>query len=286
MAVLIITCPCALGLAVPAVQVIASGRLMRRGVLLKSATALERLAGVDTVVLDKTGTLTEGRPVLVDAGAVPPDALAQAAASPAPAAIRSPARSAGPPPGCRSPKGCARCRAAASRSPRRRARSASAGAAGRWRTRRGRRTGGPRAGALAGPAGPAPVRLGFTDPLRADAAQVVAALRDRGLAVELLSGDREPGGRGRRAARHRGLARRGVAGGEGRPPEALLARGRRVLMVGDGLNDAPALAAATVSLSPATAVDISQTAADAVFQGGRLAPMLEALDVAPAPSAW
>jgi Cu2+-exporting ATPase len=125
------------------------------------------------------------------------------------------------------------------------------------------------------------VRFAFADRLRADAAEVVAGVRNRGLEVELLSGDRASAVEA--AARAAGIARWRA----GCRPEdkcerlaELAGEGRRVLMVGDGLNDAPALAAAHVSLSPSSAADISQTAADAVFQGGSLAAVPAVLDVA------
>jgi Cu2+-exporting ATPase len=273
-AVLIITCPCALALAVPVVQVLASGRLMRQGILLKTATALERFADVDTVVFDKTGTLTLGKPVLQRDGGWSEADLALAASL-----------------------------ALASRHPLARALAAECPAATladgvREQPGRGMEAGGVRLGSRAfvgvaddgsaeGPelwlsrANAAPIRFAFVDELRPDAIKVVAALRRRGLAVELLSGDREP--TVRRVAGQLKLD----AWRAGCTPAAKVARldelraeGRRVLMVGDGLNDAPALAAASVSMSPSTAVDVSQTAADVVFQGHRLMPVAEALDVA------
>ena len=125
-----------------------------------------------------------------------------------------------------------------------------------------------------------PVRFAFDDPLRADAAQVIRDLRARGLAVELLSGDPR---RQAAVAAELGIKswRAGCSPADKTARlEALAAAGRRVLMVGDGLNDAPALAAAHVSASPSTAIDLSQTAADAVFQGERLQPVIELLDVA------
>jgi Cu2+-exporting ATPase len=127
----------------------------------------------------------------------------------------------------------------------------------------------------------APVRFAFDDSPRADAVPVIRELRARGLDVELLSGDRAPSVAA--VAADLGID----AWRAGCTPidkiarlEALAAAGRRVLMVGDGLNDAPALAAAHVSASPSTAIDLSQTAADAVFQGERLRPVIELLDVA------
>ena len=254
-AVLIVTCPCALGLAVPAVQVIASGRLMRRGTFLKSATALERFADVDTVVFDKTGTLTEGRLELIREG-IDPVALEAAAslakASRHPLARAIAATRAGAPalsgveevPGC----GLRICRAD-----------------GEWRLGRrdwatrasGRRAPGCRA--LAQPTGRGaralPASRIACGPTRAS---VIAELKRRGLDVRLLSGDRATTVREvAQRARDRALA----GGGDPEREGAARSRrwrgeGRRVLMVGDGLNDAPALAAAHVSLSPATAADV------------------------------
>ncbi len=278
-AVLIVTCPCALGLAVPAVQVAAVGRLLKKGVLVKSGDGLERLAQVDTVVFDKTGTLTQGRPELANRSDLTESELGLAAAIAA---------------ASRHPLARALCRAAGEVEPLKAEVREEPGLGlaaildGRD-VRLGSRTwcgvevtenDAPESELWLAVPGRAPVRFAFRDALRADAAALVAWLKARGLAVELLSGDREAVAR--EVALTLGIERWAAA----RKPadkiarlEALAAEGRKVLMVGDGLNDAPALAAAFVSASPAQAADISQTAADFVIQGEGLSPLAEALRV-------
>ena len=269
-AVLIITCPCALALAVPVVQVIATGRLFAGGVLLKSPTALERLAGIDTVVFDKTGTLTEPTLALV-ADNIDADALrvaASLAASSRHPLARALLAAAGPVP----PAGhvvehpgeglsagavrlgsrafCGDPDATLSREPE------------LWLNRPGH-----------------PLHcFRFREALRADAIATVQRIIALGPHVRLLSGDHADAVAPIAAAL--GIAEWRAACSPVQKVaeiEALAATGRKVLMIGDGLNDSACLAAAHVSASPATAADISQTIADVVFQGDRLAPVLDVI---------
>jgi P-type Cu2+ transporter len=271
-AVLIITCPCALGLAVPVAQVVAAGALMKRGILIKDGSALERLAEADSACFDKTGTLTLGRPVAEDlplADEEKPVALALARASTHPIARALAAALQG--------EGV---QAAAVEDLKE---VAGQGVSARWNgieARLGRpdwlniigvdEDGLVTAFAI-GAAEPRLLR--FSDRLRPDAAQAIGDLRALGIGSEILSGDRP------RAvlpvASELGLAARAGMTPQGKLAhiEALRASGAKVLMVGDGLNDGPALAAGHVSLAPASASDVGQTAADAVFLGDSLAPV-------------
>ncbi len=277
-AVLIITCPCALSLAIPAVQVGASGALFRAGIVLNSGDAVERLAEVDTVVFDKTGTLTLPEPRVVNAGAIDRDLLQKAArlalssrhplatALAREAAMKTPYEGAVEEPG----QGV---RAMIDGSEARLGSAAFCGFANVAAM--------PGASLIVFSHGGRVAPIAIAQKLRPDALEVVQALCARGLDLRILSGDRNEAV----APVARAL---GITYWQGAltPAEktvfldALKGEGRRVLMVGDGLNDAPSLAAAHVSLSPVTAADLTQAQADAVFLGERLRPVLEALTVA------
>lgn len=277
-AVLIITCPCAMALVVPAVQVVATGRLFKDGVLVKSGDALERLATARTAVFDKTGTLTEGRARLLNADQISADGLETAARlarlSRHPLS-RAVSDAAGEGPVCKGFEdsaggglsGLVNGRAARFGSAEWLGLPASAGDAAQE--------------AWLAVEGEAPVRFIFADTLRADAAQAVSGLKAQGFEAELLSGDRE--GPVAEAAKALGLDRwRSALKPQEKIAriEALKAEGAAPLMVGDGVNDAPALAAAHVSVSMGSAAEISRSAADLVIQGDRLSALPRAFDVA------
>lgn len=303
-AVLIVTCPCALSLATPVAMLTAAGALARQGVLVRNLQGLEALAAVDTVVFDKTGTLTQDG--IRIAGVHPAPGFAQADALALAAALARhslhplsralvEAEAAGPHGG---------------------------GVAARWKVSDVREVAGQ--GLVArvddgeGRLAPALLRLGraaesapesvqqmalcaeplpegtaavvdadgtphaawpveiarfdWCEDLRADAAGVIARLRSAGIAVELLSGDRADAVA--RVAARAGIA---VARGDCSPQDkldrmrALQAAGHRVAMVGDGLNDGPVLAGAHVSFAFGRSVPLARSRSDFVVMGDRLA---------------
>lgn len=275
-AVLIITCPCAIGLAVPAAQIVAAGELMRRGVLIKDGSALERLAEVDLALVDKTGTLTLGRPEALgldqlDVG-IKSLALALAQASRHPlseALVRGLKEDILLPAGIHSIR-----------------ETPGFGVEARWGDHMVT-LGRPRQ-AIEGEAlatelavdGRAIATIRFADQLRPDARAAIDALRREGIAATMLSGDRAEAV----APVARELSMTAQTGMSPQDKLAAIARqaglGRKALMIGDGLNDGPALAAGHASMAPGSASDVGKNAADCIFLGDRLMPVVDTIRMA------
>jgi Cu2+-exporting ATPase len=272
-ATLIVTCPCGLAIAVPAVQVAAVGALFRRGVLVASPTALERLASADHAVLDKTGTLTEGRPELIADDTLDPAVLrsaagmARASRHPLAQALVRACPEAPAVPGVREIPGKGLMRG-----------SARLGSPAFCGLPDDQGSGMELVHCVAGE--PATV-FRFADRLRGDAGEAVAELRALGLDTELLSGD--GAGAVEAAAAAAGIGpwqARATPADKAHRIESLRAAGHSPLMVGDGINDAAALSLAHVSMSPGTGTDVAQAASDIVLRAEGLRALPAAIRVA------
>jgi P-type Cu+ transporter len=297
-AVLIIACPCAMGLATPTAVLVATGRGAELGVLIKGGAALEAAGTIDTVVFDKTGTITAGRPAVTDVLTVPghdANALLRRAAAaesgsthPLAGAIVAEARRRGlePSPALRfeSVAGCGIVAEVEGR-------AIHAGRAG-WLEDLGIAI-----GALAEPAarlaaaGRTPVwvaehgelagLIGVADPLRDGAREAVTALRAMGCGIVLLTGDRRETAES--AAREAGIetvVAEVLPGGKAEEIARLRSLGRRVAMVGDGVNDAPALAIADLGIAIGTGSDVAIAASDVTLVGADPRTVAVALELA------
>ncbi|PWL19179.1 cadmium-translocating P-type ATPase [Falsochrobactrum shanghaiense] len=277
---LIITCPCALALAVPIVQVVAARRLFENGIMIKDGSAMERMAEIDTAIFDKTGTLTLGQPRLIDLESIDPQHLEIAAEL-----------------------------SLYSRHPLSRALAAFSGSKPMSAFTRieevpgsgieaeldgtvyrlGKREwacGESDAIVASGPQtclaidGRLVETFHFEDRPREDAAAALGALKREGVKLGIMSGDKLPAVQ--KLASYLGVENyRGevLPADKSKLVQELASDGGKVLMVGDGLNDAPALVAAHVSMAPATAADIGRNAADFVFLRESLAAVPLALAV-------
>ncbi len=270
--VLIITCPCALGLAVPVAHVVAAGQLMRRGVLMKDGAALERLAEIDRAVFDKTGTLTTGLPRL---GPATGDAQLAGAARALALRSRHPASRAIAALDCRAPEATDVTEVPGS------------GVEGTVDGKRARLGRADWVGEIAsvpadaqspvfGMADGGTLSFALEETLRPGAAEAVRRMTAGGLGVTLLSGD--TAARADLIAGRLGIGdvRSGATpAGKIAALEEMRCAGGHTLMVGDGLNDAPALAAAHVSMAPGSGTDAGRTAADFVLLRDSLAAVPE-----------
>jgi Cu2+-exporting ATPase len=281
--VLIITCPCALGLAVPAVQVVAAGAMFRNGILIQSGDAIERLAEIDRVVFDKTGTLTLPAADIANQGEIEPEDLALAARL----ALTS-----------RHPLSAAIAAQDPAATPLATAREVPGEGVSACQGGQVLRLGSPHfcevmpeaetlaarfpgASIVAFRNGARIALFAIRQPYREDARAIVTTLSAMNLPTEIISGDRPEAVA--EAARDLGIRhwRAGALPGDKVAwLEQMKQSGARTLMVGDGLNDAPALAAAHASIAPASASQLAQTQADFLLVGKRLGGIASAIRIA------
>jgi Cu2+-exporting ATPase len=265
------------------VQVVAAGSLFRAGVILNGGSAIERLAEADTVVFDKTGTLTLPDPGVDETTYIDTDVLERAARlalssrHPLAAALARRARERIAYPGAVEEPGQG-VRALIDGEE---ARLGSAKFCGFAEQQEPAAARGSDASFISFAQAGKTATIAIRQVLRPDAVAVTKALMARGLHLIVLSGDRPAAVAP--VANALGISdwRAGLKPAEKIAViDELQSQGRRVLMVGDGLNDAPALAAAHVSLSPVTAAHLTQAHADALFLGDHLKPVLRAIVVA------
>lgn len=279
--ILIITCPCALGLAVPIVQVLATSQLMKSGILVKSGDALERLATIDTIFFDKTGTLTLGHPTLVSCSNYEnlhfAASLARYSKHPLSKALVSSYNGEyitfdtvqeiggmglmgelnGETFKIGNKKWCA---ISETNQPE------SKDSPEIWFTHSSQTT---------------PTHFIFNDLPRPDAQETLNELKANKLHLTLVSGDRESAAN--KVGQSLGIEEIHAPKTPTEKFEILeeyKKKGHKILMIGDGLNDAPVLAGADISIAPGSAIDIAQNAADIVFLGDSLNPVVYAYKVA------